>query len=102
MAIVLRLVQRFQHSKKQEFIELENQFAELEKRGILPTGERLLLLSGRDPGNTLIWQRRFPDLSAAQVFLQQIETSPEHTELAKKQAPFFEGTWVELYEVLDY
>jgi hypothetical protein len=35
-------------------------------------------------------------------FLQQIEGSPEHTELAKKQAPFFEGTWIELFEVLDY
>ena len=102
MAIVMRLVQRFQASKKHEFIELEKQFAELEARGILPKGERLLSLSGRDPGNTLIWQRQFPDLTAVKECLQQIETSPEHTELAKKQAAFFEGTWIELYEVLDY
>ena len=102
MAIVMRLVQRFQHAKKQEFIELEKQFAELEKRGVLPAGERFLSLAGREPGNTLIWERRFPDLSAVKEFLQLIETSPEHTELAKKQAPFFEGTWLELYEVLDY
>ena len=102
MAIVLRLVQRFQAAKKQEFIDLEKQFAELERRGLLPKGERLLSLSGRDPGNTLIWQRQFPDLTAVQEFLQQIEASPEHTELAKKQAPFFEGTWLELWEVQDY
>ena len=102
MAIVMRLVQRFQASKKHEFVELEKQFAELEARGILPKGERLLSLSGRDPGNTLVWQRQFRDLTAVNEFLQQIEASPEHTELAKKQAPFFEGTWIELYEVLDY
>ena len=102
MAIVMRLIQRFQASKKREFVELEKQFAELEARGILPKGERLLSLSGRDPGNTLVWQRQFPDLTAVNEFLQQIEASPEHTELAKKQAPFFEGTWIELYEVQDY
>lgn len=101
MAIVMRLVQRFQASKKHEFVELEKQFAELEARGILPKGERLLSLSGQT-GNTLIWQRQFPDLTAVKEFLQQIEGSPEHTELAKKQAPFFEGTWIELFEVLDY
>ena len=46
---MMRLVQRFQASKKHEFVELEKQFAELEARGILPKGERLLSLSGRDP-----------------------------------------------------
>ncbi len=101
MAIVMRLVQRFQASKKQEFIDLEKQFAELEARGILPKGERMLPLAGRDPGNTLIWQSRFPSLIAAKDCLQQFETSPEHTELANKQAPFFEDTWVEFYEIMD-
>ena len=101
MAILMRLVQRFQASKKQEFIELEKQFAQLEKRGILPKGERMLPLAARDPGNTLIWQSRFPNLSAAQACLQQFETSPEHTELAQKQLPFFEDAWVEFYEILE-
>ena len=36
MAIVLRLIQQFQSSKKQQFIGLEKQFAQLEHRGILP------------------------------------------------------------------
>ena len=49
MAIVMRLVQRFQASKKHEFVELEKQFAELEARGILPKGERLLSLSAGTP-----------------------------------------------------
>lgn len=101
MAIFMRIVQRFQASKKQEFIELEKQFAQLEARGILPKGERMLPLASRDPGNTLIWQSRFPNLSAAKDCLQQFETSPEHTDLLLKQAALFEDTWVEFYEILD-
>ena len=53
---MMRLVQRFQASKKHEFVELEKQFAELEARGILPKGERLLSLSGRN--------RQHPHLAA--------------------------------------
>ena len=99
MAIVLRLVQQFQHSKKQEFMTLEKQFAELEHRGILPRGERLVPISGREPGNTVIWQARFENLSAAEAALKLFDTNPEHTELANQQKHFFENTWVEFYEV---
>ena len=101
MAIVMRLVQRFQPAKKREFIDLERQFAQLEARGILPKGERMLPIASRDPGNTLIWQSRFPSLKAAHDCLQLFETSPQHNELAQKQAPLFEDTWVEFYEILD-
>ena len=65
MAIILRLVQRFQHSKREEFIALEKEFAQLEHRGILPRGERLMPISGREPGNTIVWQRRFESLAEA-------------------------------------
>ena len=101
MPIVLRLVQKFQHSKKQEFMELEKQFAELEHRGILPRGERLIPISSRDPGNTVIWQARFENFAAVEAALKLFETNPQHTELANKQKHFFEGTWVELYEVME-
>ena len=102
MAIIMRFVQRFQCSKKQEFMELEKQFAALEHGGILPKGERMSPLAGREPGNTLIWQGRFEDLHAAEKALKAFETSPEHTELFNQQKHFFEDTWVEFYEVLDY
>ena len=102
MAIILRLVQRFQHSKKDEFIALEKEFAQLEHRGILPRGERLMPISGRDPGNTIIWQRRFESLADAEKALKLFETNAEHTELANQQQHFFEGTWVEFYEVMDW
>jgi hypothetical protein len=102
VAIILRLVQQYQHSKKQEFMALEKQFAELEDRGILPRGERLVPISGRDPGNTVIWQARFENLSAAEAALRLFETNPEHTELANQQKHFFESAWVEFYEVVEY
>ena len=102
MAIILRLVQRFQHSKREEFIALEKEFAQLEYRGILPRGERLMPISGRDPGNTIVWQRRFESLAEAEVALKLFETNPEHTELANKQKHFFEGAWVEFYEIVDW
>jgi hypothetical protein len=102
VAIILRLVQRFQHSKKDEFMTLEKEFAQLEHRGILPRGERLMPISGRDPGNTIIWQRRFESLAEAEKALKLFETDAEHTELANKQKHFFEGTWTEFYEVMDW
>lgn len=102
MAIILRLVQQYQHSKKQEFMALEKQFAELEHRGVLPRGERLIPISSRDPGNTVIWQARFDNLCAAEAALKLFETNPEHTELANKQKHFFESAWVEFYEVVEY
>ena len=102
MAVVVRIVQQFQPGKRREFIELEKQFAGLEHRGILPRGERMTPISGRDPGNTIIWQARFDSLSAAESALKLFETSPEHTELADKQVHFFTNSWVELYEVLEY
>ena len=77
-AIILRLVQRFQHSKREEFIALEKEFAQLEHRGILPRGERLMPILGRDPGNTIIWQRRFENLAEAEAALKLFEQSRTH------------------------
>jgi hypothetical protein len=102
VAVMLRLIQQFEPSKKQEFIELEKQFAALEHRGILPRGERLLPISSREPGNTIIWQGQFESLCAAEAALKLFESSPEHTELANKQVHCFKASWVEFYEVLNY
>jgi hypothetical protein len=102
VAVIMRLIQQYQPSRKQEFHALEKQFAELEHRGILPAGERLVPISGREPGNTIIWQCRFDSLAAAEKALKQIDSSAEHTDLAKKQHPMFQQSWVEFYETLDY
>jgi hypothetical protein len=102
VAVVMRLIQQYDPKHKQEFHALEKQFAELEHRGILPKGERLIPISGREPANTIVWQCRFDSLSAAENAMKQIDASDEHTELAKKQHPMFQQSWVEFYEVLGY
>lgn len=102
MAVVMRLIQQYDPLHKLEFHALEMQFAELEHRGILPKGERLIPISGREPANTIIWQCRFESLSAAEIAMKKIDASDEHTELAKKQHPLFQQSWVEFYEVLNY
>jgi hypothetical protein len=98
----MRLIQQYDPAHKQEFHSLEKQFAELEHRGILPRGERLIPISGREPANTIVWQCRFDSLSAAEGAMKKIDASDDHTELAKKQHPMFQQSWVEFYEFLDY
>jgi len=102
MAVIMRLIQHYHPAHKKEFHELEKQFAQLEHRGILPRGERTVPISGRERGNTIICEFRFESLAAAEKALKQIEASDDHTELAKKQHPMFQGSWVEFYEVLEY
>jgi hypothetical protein len=98
----MRLIQQYDPAHKQEFHSLEKQFADLEVRGILPRGERLIPISGREPANTIVWQCRFDSLAAAEAAMKKIDTSDEHTDLAKKQHPMFQQSWVEFYEILDY
>ncbi len=102
MAVIMRLIQRYHPSHKQEFHALEKQFAQLEHRGLLPPGERLAPISGREPANTIVWQCRFNSLCDAEIALKHIEASADHTELAKQQHPMFQQSWIEFYEVLDY
>jgi hypothetical protein len=100
--IVMKIIQRFQTGKKIEFMELEKQFAALERQGILLEGERWLPLASREPGNTLIWQARFPNLAAAEKALESIANSAEHTRLYDQQKQYMEDTWLEFYEVLEF
>ena len=101
MPIIMQFVQRFDPSKTEEFMELEKQFAALEQRGILPKGERMSPIAGREPGNTLIWQGRFESLAGAAKALSELESSPEHAQLLKQQKPFFRDSWVGFYLVLE-
>lgn len=102
MPIFMRIVQQFQPAKRQQFMDLEKQFVGLEQRGILPKGERMTPISGREPGNTFIWQCRFKNLDAAEAALKLFESNPEHTELVNQQVHCFANTWVELYELLEF
>ena len=102
MAVILRIVQRFQSSQRSEFMDLEKKFAALEHQGIVSQGDRMSPLAGREPGNTLIWQQRFDNLRAAEQALKAFDSSAQHAQLYDQQKHFMEDTWVEFYEVLDY
>jgi hypothetical protein len=102
LAIIMRLIQQYDPRHKAEFHALEKQFAELEHRGLLPRGQRSIPISGKEPANTIVWECRFESMSAVEKALKQIEDSPEHTELGKRQHPMFQQSWTEFYEILDY
>ena len=55
MAVMMRFVQRFQADKRKEFMDLEKEFARLEREGVLTPGLRMAPIAAREPGNTLIW-----------------------------------------------
>ncbi len=101
MAIVMRFVQQFQSSRKQDFMKLEAQFAQLEQQGLLPKGERMTPLAAKEPCNTLIWQGRFSSLAVAETALAQLAQSPEHETLFDQQKQYFLNSWVEFYELLE-
>jgi hypothetical protein len=96
----MRLVQRFEASQRDSFLELEQEFIALEESGELPLGQRMLPLSAIEPNNTLIWQRQFDTLADAEAALKSMEDHPEHTRLFLLQGPLIQESWVEFYSVL--
>jgi hypothetical protein len=87
MASIMRLLQRFQLSKKKELMELERQFAALEDQGILPKGQRMLPIASHAPGNTLVWEGRFGNLHEAERSLHLFESHPAHVKLFPRRSP---------------
>jgi hypothetical protein len=103
MAYVLRFVQRFKAADEKAFLDLEARFAALERRRKgLPRGRRSRPVAGRDPVHTLIWECELPTLSAVSEALERLGNDPEHERLLRRQIPYFEEAWTEVYEVLDF
>jgi len=101
MSIRLRLIQRYDITREKEFLELERQFADLERRRPdFPKGVRLKPLAAGEPTNTLIWEGTFPDIAAARKVLEFFSGDPEHEALFAKQLPLFESQRIEFYETL--
>jgi hypothetical protein len=101
VAVCMRFVQRFEASQREAFLKWEQQFIALEESGALPLGERLLPLSAKEPGNTLIWQKKFETLAEAEQALKSMENHLEHTRLYLAQSPLIQESWVEFYTVLE-
>ena len=102
MAYVLRFVQRFRAKDDAAFMALEARFADLERRKGWPEGRRSRPFAGREPGNTLVWEREFPTLEEVNCTLATLGRDPDHARLLKRQIPFFLEAWTEVYEVLDF
>ncbi len=97
----MRIMQQFDPTKENEFMELEKKFAGLEKeRPDYPKGKRMQPISAAEPCNTLIWQCEFPDIESAYKALDFFHDDEAHDILFKKQAPFFKQVKIEFYKNL--
>lgn len=103
MDITMRIVQQFDPTHENEFMELEKKFAELEEnRPDYPKGKRMQPISAGEPCNTLIWQCEFPDIDSAYQVLDFFSGDEAHEALFKKQSPYFKQVKIELYKNLDF
>lgn len=103
MAYILRFVQEYAVADRERFMEIEAQFAAMERRrNDWPRGRRSRPHAGREPTHTLIWEHEFPTLAAAQEALQRIERDPEHEELFRRQAPYIARAYTEILETLEF
>ncbi len=102
MSITMRIVQQFDPRYEKEFMELEQQFAQLEAaRPDYPKGKRMQPISAGEPCNTLIWQAEFPDLASAYKTLDFFQGDPAHEALFAKQLPYFREVKIEFYRNLE-
>jgi hypothetical protein len=102
MAYMLRFVQRFRIAEEHSFLDLEKQFAALERANpSMPQGTRMRPVSGREPVHTLIWECRFASLQEVNGALETLGKSEEHTRLFAQQSPLMLESYTEIYELLD-
>ena len=103
MAYILRFVQRFRPENRDAFMALEAKFAKMERRRRgYPRGRRSVPYAGREQTSTLVWECEFPTLQAAQDALALMAKDPAHDTLYRKQVPYMEEAYTEIYEVLDF
>jgi hypothetical protein len=103
MAYVLRFVQWYKPSHRQQFLALESKFQELERQSeVLPRGRRYQPLSGSEPTNSLIWECKFASLAEVQESLRRLADDPTHTVLFEQQAPYIVQMRTEILEELTF
>jgi hypothetical protein len=102
MPYVLRFVQRFGAKDEAAFMALEARFAALERRKGWPEGRRSRPVAGREPANTLVWECELATLGEVNQALATLERDPDHARLLRRQVPFFQEAWTEVYEVLEF
>jgi hypothetical protein len=102
MAYMLRFVQHFKPPSESAFMELEKEFAALERGSEgFAKGRRYQPYSAREPRHTLIWQCEFPTLEGLNEALAVLARSVDHDRLFAKAAPTMIDSYTEIYEVLE-
>ena len=102
MGYKLRFVQKFEQKNTEAFMELERQFAALEKQyPEFPKGKRYFPYMARDPQNTLVWEADFNTLEDAIEAKLFFENDNRHEDLYSKQVQFFVESYTEIYKSLD-
>jgi len=103
MGIIMRIIQKFDAFNEKEFMALEKQFDDLEKkRSDYPHGKRMQPISAGEPVNTLIWQYEFPDIESAYKTLDFFSGDEEHEKLFELQSPLIKQVKIEFYKSLDF
>lgn len=103
MAVVMRIIQRFDPTRESEFLALERRFAALEaRRPDYPKGTRLQPIAASEPCHTLVWECEFADIQSAHNTLSFFHGDAAHEELLSQQLPFFKDVRIEFYQKLEY
>ena len=103
MAVVMRIIQRFDATRETDFFAVERQFAELEaRRPDYPKGTRLQPIAAAEPCNTLVWECEFADIQSAHDALDFFHGDAAHEELLAQQLPYFRDVRIEFYQKLEY
>lgn len=103
MSVTMRIIQQFDITKENEFMDFEKKFAQLEvARPDYPKGKRMQPISGSEPCNSLIWQCEFPDMQTAYKTLDFFNGDASHEKLLEGQLPFFKQMKIEFYKNLDF
>jgi hypothetical protein len=101
MGIVMRILQQFDPAHENEFMALEKQFDDLERRRPdYPKGKRMQPISGVEPANTLIWQYEFPDIETAYKTLNFFSGDEEHEVLFRQQVKYMKQVKIEFFKTL--
>lgn len=103
MGVIMRIIQQFEPRFENEFMLLERQFHELEKRRPdYPKGKRMQPISAGEPVNTLIWQYEFSDMDTAYKTLNFFGGDEGHEDLFRKQVAFIKNVKIEFFKSLDF
>ena len=103
MSVTMRIIQEYDASREDQFMDLEARFAAMEaERDDYPQGRRLKPISAAHPCNCLIWEGEFDSLDAARAALDFFAGDDAHEELFAKQQPMFRRVKIEFYENLEF